>query len=210
MKIELVGLPASGKSTVARQLIKEDDFIRARFNNKLVLIAWFIIFSLMSCRRLFWWLYYWFKISGGLSFKKMIFINAIIHVGAKEAYCYWHSSLKIIVDQGELQNVLILNDKLISDHDLRLFVNRCVGKLDRVIIFSIDEILRQEWIRQRGVNGRERWLDDQLYKQWRDIVQQNFDKLTEYIGPCEGGKTIFIKQPMVVDEAVNMIKQACL
>jgi adenylate kinase family enzyme len=211
MTVELVGLSASGKSTVARILAKDNRFLRVRFASKTKMLYYFLLFVCAQPLKFFWLNYYWFINGHNFTIKKLLYLNAVVQAGAKFAWAKYSLSATIkIIDQGLIQNYLILMDRATDEIELKLFFKRCVGKIDKVIFFTVDENQRQQWLAKRGFNGQERHLAEEDRKVFTSRLLKNASRLTAYLHAEYKNNLLEIIQPQSQENIVQLIKNKLL
>ncbi|MFT7507231.1 MAG: hypothetical protein ACI92I_000374 [Acidimicrobiales bacterium] len=177
MIIELYGLPGSGKTTFVRQMEASSNWIRIRMSGKLDIFGHYIwgyllhpvVFTkgLVHCmirnRSLYYlWNFY---------FVQYAKYQKACHISNNDTYA--------ILDEGPLQTIISYPEAVLTKSDLLSYI-RLLPKVDKVIIFNIDQNQRKKQLRERVRNQSWRKKHDQD-EDWDGFMVQNDALFKEHI-----------------------------
>jgi len=169
MIIELYGLPAVGKSTLAENLSKISDFKIIKIRGLFELFWYNFIFLIKNPIKFFVNFLYILKNSNSWPMFYFKFVNCLLQYNAK------HEKAKkfknAIIDQGHFQNVVSVFEKPISESQLKKYL-RYLPLPNFLIILEADENNTKEREAARGYFGREH-LGEAYQKNWRQVIWQN-------------------------------------
>ena len=166
MIIELFGLPASGKTTLAKLLSGQRGLEIIKIRNRAELIWYNFLFLIYHPAKFFillGWLVRYVG-SGKLFYFKLM--NFFFDINAR----YQKAKMKKngILDQGYFQNLLSLFEQEPGEAIMKSYL-KILPRPDVLIILDIPVIDREEYIRSRGYFSRER-MPDSYREQWKKIT----------------------------------------
>jgi len=163
MIIELVGPPASGKSTYARTILKEIGFERLLIRTKkellylnIMFILKYPVFSLYTL---------WLIISNSSSFTLFYykFMNTFLHHNARYEKA---SNIKYgVIDEGFTQNILSIFDRQISLEQIIKYLRKS-PKIDVLFLFDVPKKTIEENSNKRGFLARETFYNKEEQEKW--------------------------------------------
>lgn len=170
MLIELYGLPGSGKTTLAKKLIKDSDWQIVKIKNRLELLFLNWLFLIKHPIKFFVTLFYVITNSHSWSMFYYKFMNCFLHHNAK--YQKAKRYKKAILDQGYFQNILSVFEKPLSADFLKKYI-RFLLLPDRLIILDVPflEILKKK--KEKPELSFRQKLGLEYYKNWLQVSVQN-------------------------------------
>jgi deoxyadenosine/deoxycytidine kinase len=170
MIIELAGLPASGKSTMAERLSSDGagPIIKIRSRYKLMIYnIWFVfahpIFSLVTMR-------YIIKNSNTASLFYYKFMNAFLHHNAK--FIESQRLQKGIIDEGHAQNVYSIFEYEQSEEFIKRYIKK-MPRSDKLIILHPSEETLMSRVKIRGYRAREQFGSTHYQNNWYSQAKKN-------------------------------------
>jgi len=176
MTIELFGLPASGKTTLAKELHNLYGYQVIKTNNKIRLIAYVFLFSFFHIRLLFANLWLIFKYSGSYHLWRYKMINCLMQNSYKQMV--GTRVQKSVIDQGLWQNILSLFEKPVSSTRLEKYI-KLLPNTHNIIVFDVSKDIWEERIKNRGYFARTKF-DQRTVESWKQVMFDNF-QLTKKI-----------------------------
>ncbi len=175
MIVELYGLPASGKTTLARKMVS-DGYVRVKIKNKKELLFYNFLFLAKHPVKFVASFIYVILNFGSASLFYYKFINAFLDKNAK-----YQKSLrfkKSLIDQGHIQNIVSVFENKLTPREMIRYL-RFLPLPDKLIVFDVNRAKRDERAGQRGYSARMNFGSD-YQKEWREIIEYN-DKLLKSI-----------------------------
>ncbi len=174
---ELIGLPATGKSTLARLLVSKGVIKRSRIENPLSLLFWNAVFWVRFPLRAIRLFLQVIKHSPSLRLFYYKFTNLYLHVNGKYAKALFLG--RAIIDQGFVQNCLSLFEYEASESEMKEYFK--VAPLpDEVLIFDIPKGEREERMKGRDFKVRDEFNAEYITK-WKAISEANFNTLKKVL-----------------------------
>ena len=174
MIIELYGLPGAGKTTTALALQEKKGIELLKIRSKRDLFYYNLLYLIKHPVKFFKTLYYVFvnsKCSLKLFYHK--FTNAFLHINAKHQKAL--QSKNVIIDQGYFQNIISVFEKKIDVNFLNKYCKLFLLP-DKLIIFDIDEEIRQRRMTGRGWGARQ-YYKKEYRENWEKVIKYNNDLL---------------------------------
>lgn len=170
MIIELFGLPASGKTSLAHSLsVRGFRIIKIRSRSELIFYN--ILFFFRNPIR-FFRLLFWVLINIGdrrLFYLKMT--NAFFNDNAKYEKAARHP--KAVLDQGYFQNILSLFEKEFGRKKLLLAYAKIIPKPDLLLILDLPRPERERRAAKRGFFAREKFGKHYI-ENWKITLERNY------------------------------------
>lgn len=200
MIIELFGLPATGKTTLAKKIESGSDFKIVKVKNKGELFWYNVLFFLLHPIRFFRGLDYMKKNSPHGSLRRYKVLNLFFDTNAK--YQKARRCKKAILDQGYLQNLLSLYEKKVDEKDMRQYARELLLP-DKIIVLDVpfNETLRRA--AERGYYTRDKFGEEYV-QQRQDILRENY-QTTLRVLPTLGREIIVITGGEPVSEIISKI-----
>lgn len=170
MIIELYGLPCSGKTTLAKEIVKKTDFKIVKIRNKKELFYFNLLFLIKHPIKFFKLLF--FVISNSISKPKLFYyklMNCFFDYNAKcqKALRYKNA----ILDQGYFQNIVSLFEKPITFTTLRKYKSSLPFVSDQLIIVDTFSDKIEKRIKRRGISRDK--FGKKYVKKWLKIIKVN-------------------------------------
>lgn len=176
MIIELVGLPASGKSTFVRDFLQEKGFTRVLIKTKKELLYLNFIFILkhpfFSLYTI--WLIFIHSTSIALFYYK--FMNTFLHHNARHEKA--KKIKKAVIDEGFTQNVLSIFDTQVPQRQIEKYL-KYAPRTDKVFVFEARTKTIQKRARERGFLARDAFYSQREQNTWLAAIQTNLNTLKE-------------------------------
>lgn len=171
MITEIFGLPGSGKTTLARQLVEKHGLKIIRTSNKAELLFFNLLYLIKHPINFIVTLTYIIINSCSWPMFYYKFMNFFLDTNAR--YQKASRYQKAILDQGYFQNVLSVFEKELDPKSLRRYC-QFLFKPDKLIILDTPhhETLRRAEL--RGRYSRERFGQDYVAR-WQKIILANFN-----------------------------------
>ncbi len=169
MIIELCGLPASGKSTLAKKLQTEVNFTIIKKITKPELFFYNILFVIKYPIFFSQTLFYILK-SKKLIYMKVM--NVLFHHNA--AYQKAKKTKgNVVLPEGHHQNLYSIFEKEIENNKLQKYISQ-IPAVDKVIVFDLPEKVIKERSEKRGYFARHDILNKKSAEEWKHfILKQN-------------------------------------
>lgn len=182
MIIELYGLPASGKSRLARQIEKAGKYTSVRITSRLSL-AWYTLnFWLRHPSFSAKLLILIFRHSAGWSDFYTKFMNGLGHRFAR--YYVPVSTPHRIIDEGIVHNIATLSNDILPKREIEKLLKSMPKLADEYIYVHVHDVLRNERIQKRGYE-LSRAYNEKDKKLWGDAVRENMSYIKEYLPQCD-------------------------
>jgi len=179
MIIELTGLPASGKTTIAKELRNHFDYEPTKITSRGELIWRNMVFitkyPLVSIRTLF----YIFSNPVNPTILYYKFMNAFIQKNAR--YEKAKKMYRAVIDEGFFQNIYAIFEKTLSEKEILAYC-LAMPKPDLLIILTPSKKELGEREVQRGYIARENLLAPEEIREWKDVAYKNHELFTSVIG----------------------------
>jgi hypothetical protein len=172
MIVELYGLPASGKSTLARKMAEDEGYIVVKAGNKAELLFYNLLFFIKHPLRAAVTFYYLIINSKSRQLFYYKFMNTFLHTNAKYQKALRHE--KAVLDQGYFQNVISVFESRLTEREMLQYL-RFVLFPDKLIIFSLSQKKRDQFAGSRGYLAREQF-GGKYQENWRKVAEHN-DKM---------------------------------
>lgn len=172
MIIELYGLPASGKTTLARKIARNTDFKIVEIKSKPELIYFNFLYLIKHPIKFIITLFYIILNSPNWNFFYQKFMNTFLQVNAR-----YQKALRYklaIIDQGYFQNIISVFEKEISSKILIRYIKFLLFP-DKLIVFNISKNKRLKLMGERGYFARDKF-GKAYRKKWEKIIEKN-DKI---------------------------------
>lgn len=174
MIVELCGLPASGKSTFARELARHNVFTRIKIKRKSELLWFNVLFFL---RYPIFFIKTLLCITKNAPSRTILYakiMNVLLHHNAKyvKAKKYTHS----VIDEGHMQNVISLFETRLTKALVMKYVTG-LPAVDKVILFDLPEQLLDQRVNERGYFAREGMGDATYRAKWKQVIRHNIQLL---------------------------------
>lgn len=172
MIVELVGLPGAGKTTYAKELIREG-FVRVDAGTKGEILVLNILFALRFPLTFFRTLVFLLRHLGPRFRWKLKVANLFFVHNTK--YMKACSLSRAVIDQGHFQNIMSLFDEP-QPRDVILRYVALFPRPDKIVLFDISPKVRAERLsgRTRGVRRHE---SSPLRESWIAAAEENFSTL---------------------------------
>ncbi|HAM88677.1 MAG: hypothetical protein US83_C0003G0083 [Candidatus Falkowbacteria bacterium GW2011_GWC2_38_22] len=177
MFIEIYGLPGSGKTTLAKRLVAEKNYMIIKIRTKYELFWYNFLFLIKHPYRFFLLFFYIIKYSDNWKIFYYKLMNAFLHYNAK-----YQKALKYenaIVDQGYFLNAFALFDNPVSEIEIKKYFE-LVLRPDLLVILDIPFDLSLERTKARGYFAREDF-GEEYKKKWQKAVNENNSLFLEII-----------------------------
>ncbi|MGD0976853.1 MAG: glycosyltransferase [Minisyncoccia bacterium] len=171
MIIELFGLPASGKTTLAELIQEKTGFKIIKISNKTELFFYNIIYFIEHPVNFIASFVYTVINSNDLKIFRYKLINAVLYQNAK--YQKALSTENAILDQGFCQNFLSIFETVLDPASFLRF-SKFIELPDKLIIIDLDLDETQDRSTQRGYWARGRFGENYL-KKWKYFLKLNFE-----------------------------------
>lgn len=181
MRIELIGLPGSGKSTFAKKLSEDRRYTIVRVRSRTELIWYNIIFFIAHpyrSVRLFL-LFFPYLLGGKYRYEK--FVNLFLVANAK--YIKAASIERAIIDQGHHQILFSLFDEVISEKKFRKIIT-LIPHTEEAILFDLARSVRERHLEERGYGVRS-GADEAYLVSWEHVREVHAARLVEEFGTRE-------------------------
>ena len=169
MIIELYGLPGSGKTTLAREIVKRTDFKSIKVNKKSELLFYNLLFLIKHPIRFFVTLFYLILNSKNLSMFYTKFMNSFLDRNAEYQKALRYD--KAMLDEAYFQNILSVFEKEMNSKFLRKYLNFLLWP-DVLIVFNINPDKCFERVGKRGYAIRSNF-DREPEVKWKKIIAKN-------------------------------------
>lgn len=171
MFIELYGLPAAGKTTVAKKMAAEEGWEIVGITSRAELLYYNFLFKIKHPLRFLYLFYYLLRFNPPWRWRLfyMKFMNAFLVHNAK--YMKAAKYEKAIVDQGHWQNIISVPERKLSEAELLVYAKHFM-RPDKLMVFSADRETRAERMRERGYGARERF-GEEYGGRWQEIIEEN-------------------------------------
>ena len=173
MIIEFYGLPGSGKTTTARQLVSSSGFEKVKIKNIKEITFFNLLFLFKHPVKFFVLLYFIISNSNSMSMFYSKFINAFLVRNAKYEKALRYKNA--IIDEGHFQNILSVFEKPITEKSLMKYL-RFTLYPDFLIIFDINKEELAKRIEKRGYISRED-LGTKYLEGWKKVTAKNHELL---------------------------------
>jgi len=186
MILELFGLPAVGKSSLARELAKIENIENVKIRSIPELFLYNFLFFIKNPLRFFVLLNFTLVNLRPKRLAYYKFVNTFLQHNAK-----YEKARKYeigVIDQGHSQNFLSLFEHELSDEQIKLYY-KILPKSDLLIVVEVSEKERQKRLAGRDYGVR-RFIGEEYFHNWESVIKENFNKLREFL--TNDKKALFI------------------
>jgi adenylate kinase family enzyme len=169
MIVELYGLPASGKTTLARELVRRAGFRIIKIRSRKELLFYNLVFLVRHPIKFFGLFWQVVKNAGSLRLFYHKLMNCFLHPNGRLIKASRFK--KAIVDQGHWQNLLALFERPLAKSDIKNYF-RFMLQPDCLVVLEIDEQTLFRRVEERGYFARE-WQGKKYVDKWQEILIVN-------------------------------------
>lgn len=202
MIIELCGLPASGKSTFARELAQHLPVTRVKIQTRGELIKYSLYFALKH--PIFFARIFFLIVRESKSYKLFYlkFMNVLLHHSAlhEKARTYEHA----VLDEGHMQNLFSLFESRLDIQKVQKYISQNPMRT-HVIYFDVARAVRDSWRASRKYHPRESVGGKEYQKKWEDMIECNNDVVKHVLQKSSSLFSI-IHDAADVDESMSAVK----
>ncbi len=170
MIIELFGPVGSGKTTIAKQLRDNENFVVVKIDNKAELI-WYGL--------KFYWRYpalgarmiVWFARSCQVKSCCRIAVSILLYRPA--VYMKAKKIRKAVIDEGLRQNILSIFNREVAENEMEKYL-QFLPPVDLLVGVAVAEAELEARLERRQKSFRRVWLSEDERKRWDITVRKNF------------------------------------
>lgn len=174
MIIEFFGKISSGKSSIAKNLSKKENFKIIKINSKTEKYLLSILFILLNPIKSFYLIKKCFK--GSFIKRKLALVqfNMAKYQKAKK------EKDNCLLDEGFLQAIFSILDYNLEKKQIKEYLNN-IPISKKIIILNIDEKNREKRLKQRKHNIPEKMFNEKYAEKWEKTMIKNYDKIKKEI-----------------------------
>jgi thymidylate kinase len=170
MIIELYGLPRSGKTTLAKKIVKKTDFKIIKIRERRELLFYNFLFLIKHPVKFLKLLF--FVISNSLSKPRVFYyklMNCFFDYNAKYQKALRHKNA--ILDQGYFQNIISLFDKKIDSAIFKKYL-KLILLPDKLFVLDVPSEELKKRIKKGAKLARSKFGQEYL-KKWLEVIKKN-------------------------------------